>query len=231
MKKLKKTTIFVLIPCFMALLSGCQNAKTEETQPPVTFLELNGGIDGHGAIVLEWGEAIPDTEMYHTFRSDVKKEDCKINYTYDENNVGRIIDLNVSVEYKDKKYEHKYTLLIDDTKAPIINYKDKDKIKVEAGKTYDITKDLDIYDMKSKEKIPLVQNKEFNRFYPGYIVTFSNTDLERDYKKAYERTDNQEINTKNLGNHKIIIKASDGHGNVTYKEIDMEVVKGPILND
>ena len=55
--------------------------------------------------------------------------------------------------------------------------------------------------------------------------------LERDYKKAYERTDNQEINTKNLGNHKIIIKASDGHGNVTYKEIDMEVVKGPILND
>ena len=30
---------------------------------------------------------------------------------------------------------------------------------------------------------------------------------------------------------RIIIKASDGHGNVTYKEIDMEVVKGPILND
>ena len=56
-------------------------------------------------------------------------------------------------------------------------------------------------------------------------MTFSNTDLERDYKKAYERTDNQEINTKNLGNHKIIIKASDGHGNVTYKEIDMESCK------
>ena len=41
----------------------------------------------------------------------------------------------------------------------------------------------------------------------------------------------KKLTQKNLGNHKIIIKASDGHGNVTYKEIDMEVVKGPILND
>ena len=220
MKKLKTMLIFVIPSCL--LLFGCQN-KDSEIEEPIRFSTIGGGIDGKGTQVIEWGEDIQSKDMYYSLGEGVNKKDCETKFEYDEDNVGKIIDMKFSIKYKDKDYKKIFTILIDDTKAPVIEYSGENRMKVQGS--YDINKDLNVYDIKGKQKVDIKAYEQFSKFYPGYIITYAPVNDEEKIKDAKEGIMNQTLDIKYPGQYKVFIKASDGHGNITVNEIDMEVYK------
>lgn len=220
MKKLKTMLIFVIPSCL--LLFGCQN-KDSEIEEPIRFSTIGGGIDGKGTQVIEWGEDIQSKDMYYSLGEGVNKKDCETKFEYDEDNVGKIIDMKVSIKYKDKDYKKIFTILIDDTKAPVIEYSGENRMKAQGS--YDINKDLNVYDIKGKQKVDIKAYEQFSKFYSGYIITYAPVNDEEKIKDAKEGIMNQTLDIKYPGQYKVFIKASDGHGNITVKEIDMEVYK------
>ena len=220
MKKLKTMLIFVIPSCL--LLFGCQN-KDSEIEEPIRFSTIGGGIDGKGTQVIEWGEDIQSKDMYYSLGEGVNEKDCETKFEYDEDNVGKIIDMKVSIKYKDKDYKKIFTILIDDTKAPVIEYSGENRMKAQGS--YDINKDLNVYDIKGKQKVDIKAYEQFSKFYSGYIITYAPVNDEEKIKAAKEGIMNQTLDIKYPGQYKVFIKASDGHGNITVKEIDMEVYK------
>ncbi len=220
MKKLKTMLIFVIPSCL--LLFGCQN-KDSEIEEPIRFSTIGGGIDGKGTQVIEWGEDIQSKDMYYSLGEGVNEKDCETKFEYDEDNVGKIIDMKVSIKYKDKDYKKIFTILIDDTKAPVIEYSGENRMKAQGS--YDINKDLNVYDIKGKQKVDIKAYEQFSKFYSGYIITYAPVNDEEKIKDAKEGIMNQTLDIKYPGQYKVFIKASDGHGNITVKEIDMEVYK------
>lgn len=221
MKKLKNAILIFAIPSCL-LLFGCQNMDSEKEEP-IRFSTLGGGLDGKGTQVTEWGEDIQSKDMYYSLGEGVNEKDCEIKFEYDEDNVGKIIDMKLTVKYKDKDYKKAFTILIDDTKAPVIEYNGENKMRAQG--LYDINKDLNVYDMKGDQKVDIKASEQLNKFYPGYILTYAPVNNEKKIKDAKEGIMNQALDIKYPGQYKVFIKASDGHGNITVKEIDMEVYK------
>lgn len=221
MKKWKTLSLFLVVPCCFALLSGCSQSASENT--PIEFFDISGGIDGKGTQIIEWGEtATFNNDIYFKVKDGIDAKDLNVNYVYDEENVGSIQDLNVVVEYKGKEYKKTYTILVDDTHAPEITFHGKGKVM--AKEAYDIHQDLTVIDKSSNQKKGITYNDMLTKFYPGYIVVYAPASDETKVKEALQATSSNELDMNQTGEYKVVVRASDGHGNITSKVIDLEVV-------
>lgn len=221
MKKWKTLSLFLVVPCCLTLLSGCSQSASENT--PIEFFDISGGIDEKGTQIVEWGENVTfNNDIYFKVKDGIDAKDLNVNYVYDEENVGSIQDLNVVVKYKEKEYKKTYTILVDDTHAPEITFQGKGKVM--AKEAYDIQKDLTVIDKSSNQKKAIAYNDMLTKFYPGYIVVYAPANDETKVKEALQATISNELDMNQTGEYKVVVRASDGHGNITNKVIDLEVV-------
>lgn len=221
MKKWKTLSLFLVVPCCFALLSGCSQSASENT--PIEFFDISGGIDGKGTQIVEWGENVSfNRDIYFKVKDGIDAKDLKVEYKYDQENVGKVQDLNIVVEYDGQKYTKTYSVLVDDTHAPEITFQGKGKVM--AKEAYDIQKDLTVIDKSSNQKKGITYNDMLTKFYPGYIVVYALANDETKVKETLQATSSNELDMNQLGEYKVVVRASDGHGNITSKVIDLEVV-------
>lgn len=221
MKKWKTLSLFLVLPCCLTLLSGCSQSASENT--PIEFFDISGGIDGKGTQIVEWGENVTfKNDIYFKVKDGIDAKDLKLEYKYDQDNVGKVQDLKIVVEYDGQKYTKTYSVLVDDTHAPEITFHGKGKVM--AKEAYDIHQDLTVIDKSSNQKKGITYNDMLTKFYPGYIVVYAPASDETKVKEALQATSSNELDMNQLGEYKVVVRASDGHGNITSKVIDLEVV-------
>lgn len=224
MKKRAKLSYVIAISTCLILLTGCnQSNPSSSKEAPVTFSTAQGGLDGKGTKVIEWGEE-PNfqDDMYFKLNEDVDRNDIKVHYEYDADNVGKIQDMKVVVEYDGKEYQGMFPILIDDTHSPEISFSGDKKVMV--NKLFDTTQVMKVTDKKGNGKEDIKQCDQFNKFYQGYIVVFTDAKDEEGTREALQAQAGNELDVENPGTYKMTIKASDGHGNVTSEVVDIEVV-------
>ena len=222
MKKWKTLSLFLVVPCCLTLLNGCSQKASPEN-PPVEFFDTSGGFDGDGGQIVEWGETDTfNNDIYFKVKDGIDAKDLKVEYKYDQENIGKIQDLNIVVEYDGQKYTKAYSVLVDDTHAPEITFQGKGKVM--AKEAYDIQKDLTVIDQSSNQKKAIAYNDMLTKFYPGYIVVYVPANDEAKVKEALQATISNALDMNQTGEYKVVVRASDGHGNITNKVIDLEVV-------
>ena len=222
MKKWKTLSLLLIVPCCLTLLNGCSQKASPEN-PPVEFFDISGGLEGKGTRIVEWGEtATFNNDIYFKVKDGIDAKDLKVEYKYDQENIGKIQDLNIVVEYDGQKYTKTYSVLVDDTHAPEITFHGKGKVM--AKEAYDIHQDLTVIDKSSNQKKGITYNDMLTKFYPGYIVVYAPASDETKVKEALQATSSNELDMNQLGEYKVVVRASDGHGNITNKVIDLEVV-------
>ena len=222
MIKWKTLSLFLVVPCCFALLSGCSQSASENT--PIEFFDISGGIDGKGTQIVEWGEtATFNNDIYFKVKDGIDAKDLKVNYVYDEENVGSIQDLNVIVEYKGKEYKKAYTILVDDTHAPEITFQGDKKVMNLSSLPYDITSDLHVSDKANNRDEAIGHSLALSKFYPGYIVVYVPADDEAKLKEALDATADEGLDKYQVGKYKVVVRASDGHANISTKVFDLEL--------
>lgn len=190
---------------------------------PIEFFDISGGNDGKGTQIVEWGENVSfNRDIYFKVKDGIDAKDLKVEYKYDQENVGKIQDLNIVVVYDGQKYTKTYSVLVDDTHAPEITFQGKGKVM--AKEAYDIQQDLTVINKSSNQKKGITYNDMLTKFYPGYIVVYAPANDETKVKEALQATSSNELDMNQLGEYKVVVRASDGHGNITSKVIDLEVV-------
>ena len=218
MKKWKALSLLPIVPCCLTLLNGCSQKASPEN-PPVKFLDIDQDVTK----IVEWGEnASFNNDIYFKVKDGIDAKDLKVEYKYDQEKVGKVQDLKIVVEYDGQKYTKTYSVLVDDTHAPEITFKGKGKVM--AKEAYDIQKDLTVIDKSSNQKKEITYYDILTKFYPGYIVVYAPANDEAKVKEALQATSSNELDMNQHGKYKVVVRASDGHGNITTKVIDLEVV-------
>ena len=218
MKKWKALSLLLIVPCCLTLLNGCSQKASPEN-PPVKFLDIDQDVTK----IVEWGEnACFNNDIYFKVKDGIDAKDLKVEYKYDQEKVGKVQDLKIVVEYDGQKYTKTYSVLVDDTHAPEITFHGKGKVM--AKEAYDIQKDITVIDKSSNQKKAITYYDILTKFYPGYIVVYAPENDEAKVKEALQATSSNELDMNQLGKYKVVVRASDGHGNITTKVIDLEVV-------
>lgn len=222
--KLRKKIILLFVISFCLIMTGCQNFKgTSSNNNPIMFFEISGGLDGNGTQVLEWGENHEfNNDVYFKIGDGVESSEVMISYKYNSDNVGNIQKMKIVAEYRGKEYKETYPILIDDTKAPEIKYVGETKMSI--NKEYNILENIKVTDMKGDVKEEIFNCDQLSKFYKGYIVVYVLADDEVGYEEALQANMANQLNNESAGKYKMIIRASDGHGNITDHVEDLELV-------
>ena len=222
MKKRRKLSLLIALPCCFVLLSGCSQSASKST--PIEFFDIGGGIDGKGTQIVEWGENVTfNNDIYFKVKDGIDAKDLNVNYVYDQENVGSIQDLNVVVEYKGKEYKKTYTILVDDTHAPEITFQGDKKVMNLSSLPYNITSDLHVSDKVNNRDEAIEHHLSLSKFIPGYIVVYVPADDEAKLQEALEATADEGLDKYQVGKYKVVVRASDGHANISTKVFDLEL--------
>ena len=172
--------------------------------PEITFARHE---DVH---IIEWGEVF-NNEEYFVIDENFTDQDINVKYIYDENNIGKVQNLSIVVDIKDSQYINTCKIIVTDTSPPYIEY--NGMLEVRQFSDYSPKDFIDVYDIKGESNAFFIHEEILVPDKANYTYTVSNVNM------LYS-----ELDTSKLGFHSVQIIASDGNGNFTTEEININVV-------